>query len=88
MHVKVKTYVWQKITLDGDEDIAKEKIIDVLKKEGIDGLYNIDGIFPYWETLYEGEALPPTDNEATIQLYDNDELFWDNLNEYKCQKEN
>ena len=89
MYIDIKTSIWKRITLN--EDITKEQIIDILKKEGIDGLYNREDIYLYWDTLYETEELmPPINDEATIELYDtnSDELLWDNLNEYKCQKEN
>jgi hypothetical protein len=95
MYIDIKTSIWKRITLN--EDIAKEQIIDILKKEGIDGLYNREDIYLHWDTLYKTEELmPPINDEATIELYDtvelydtnSDELLWDNLNEYKCQKEN
>lgn len=89
MYIDVKKSIWKRITLN--EDIAKEQIIDILKKEGIDGLYNKEDIYLHWDMLYETEELmPPINDEATIELYDtnSDEVLWDNLNEYKCQKEN
>jgi hypothetical protein len=78
-YVDVKVTVWNRLHFA--DDTSMEKILSILQKEGIDGITDEELGFKEYATLFESEEkISPEQNEgsATIELYENDTLKWDN----------
>lgn len=82
MYADVKVTVWQRVKLNEDENVTKEKVIEAIKMNGASILFEMDGTDPDWEVLVETEEyITPEENGgcSTIELYDdNGKLLWEN----------
>ena len=81
-YVDVKVTVWNRIHFEDDANM--EKILSILKTEGIEGITEEDLGFREYSTLYDSEEqITPEENkgDATIELYENEALKWDNANQ-------
>ena len=83
MYVDVKVTVWQRIQLNEDESITTDDVIEIIKEEGINSLFNLTSLDANCETLDNTEVyINPEENKgcSTIELYDDyGKLLWQNV---------
>jgi len=78
-YVDVKVTVWNRLHFEDDADM--EKVLSVLQTNGINNITYEQLGFSKYETLCDSEEqIAPEENKgnATIQLFENDNLKWDN----------
>jgi hypothetical protein len=84
MYIDVKVEVWQRIHLNEEESVTKEKIIETITKEGVNELWELEDVDISWEFLAEAEeylSVEKNGGQATVELYNDEcELLWENGN--------
>lgn len=77
-HVDYKVTTWYKASFDDKVDM--QEVIEVIKKEGIGNIMDMEGLHDNEEIYEVEEFMSVEENEgfSTVEVYDNDKLIWDN----------